>query len=139
MIIATTRAPRESQARFIASTSVLFQQVGEQHGRVHRRFVGEIGDLMTAAGAAGHYDRAGRLVTNGWKQLALADGARHREGLASVAKRPRHTAAARVEIDDRGTWNRSEQRFRWCQQRHRLLMTVAVKQDRIRPRLERQS
>src|SRR5690349_24781044 len=101
MIMARTSAPRESQARFMASgkvekwkkwkskwrsTSSVFQQLGYQDGWMYGGLAREVGDLMPAARAGGHDHGTVRLVAHRGKQLAFANCARDVVVLAGIAE-----------------------------------------------------
>src|SRR5678815_4712591 len=144
MIMATTSAPRDNQARFMASgkvekwkkwkskwrsTSSFSQQLGYQDGWMYGGLTREVGDLMTAARAGSNNHCAFGFVAHSGEELAFANRARDVVVLTGVAERPRHAATARVEIDDGRVRDRREQRLRWRRERHRLLMTMPVEQD----------
>src|SRR5215204_4001093 len=134
MIMARTSAPRESHARFMSG---LIEQSSDEDSRMHGGFASEVGDVMTATGAGGDDHGARRLVAHGREKPAFANRARDVVMLAGIAERTGHAAAAGVEIDDRRVRDRRQQRLRGRDERHRLLMTVAVEQDGVRAGLQR--
>src|SRR4029079_12486283 len=109
MIMATTSAPSDNQARFMASrevekwkkwkskwrrTSRFSQQLGYQESRMHCGLACEVGDLMTTARAGGDNNCAGWLVAHSGEELAFANRARDVVVLTGIAERTRHAAAA---------------------------------------------
>jgi hypothetical protein len=91
-----------------------------------------IGDLLAAARAHRHHLRRGRQRANRREQRALADRLRDRVVLGLIAERASHTATAAVDLARFGVRDHAQQFERVRRADQRLLMAVAVQQERPR-------
>src|SRR4051812_32532362 len=89
-----------------------------------------VADLLAARYAGGRYQRAGRRLAQRRKQTLLADLHREVVVLGLEAERARHAAAAGVELGHFGAGDALEQRNRGGGAGQRLLVAVAVEDDR---------
>src|SRR3954452_4564107 len=102
-----------------------------------------VADLLAARYSGGRHQRARRRLPQRRKQPLLADLHREVVVLGLEAERARHAAAAGVELADLGARDALEQRHGGRGAGQRLLVAVAVEEDRaardagVRPQRER--
>src|SRR5215470_9270943 len=99
---------------------------------MHGSLAGEVVDLMAARRAGGDDDGVSLLASYRWKEFAFTDGTRHLVMVVCVSERSRHAAAAGVDVDDGDAGNARQHRFGGREESHRLLVAVAVEQNRAR-------
>src|SRR4051812_39569988 len=97
---------------------------------MYRRTLGPLHDLLAARHPGRCDDRFGGCRLHGREEAHAANKERPIVMLALEAERTGHAAAAGVEHRDRRTRDAAQERDAPCRRRRRLLMAVAMKEDR---------